>query len=83
MTGELEVVTRPVGAGLFEVVVRYAGADEWYTVAGGRTRADDILGGSSPSDLWGLHERVLERLTTPGRVVQGNEEPTDLYDLSP
>jgi hypothetical protein len=82
VTGDLEVVTRPVSAGVFEVLVRYAEADEWYIVAGGRMRSDD-RGGSSQCDLWGLHERVLERLTAPGRVVQGNEEPTNLYGLSP
>jgi hypothetical protein len=83
VTGELEVVTRPVSAGVFDVVVRYAGADEWYRVAGGPIRSDDVRGGSSPSDPWGLHGRVLERLATPGRVVRGNEEPTNVYGLSP
>ncbi len=60
--------------------MRYAGADEWYMVSGGRIRPGD------PGGLTGLeelHERVIGRLTTPGLVVEGNEGPVSLPDFSP
>ncbi len=34
VTGDLEVVTRPLAAEYIEVTVRYAGAEEWYSVEG-------------------------------------------------
>ncbi len=78
VTGELEVATRP-RSGTIEVVVRYAGADEWYAVDGSPiavNNADEL----SYSEL---HEHVVRCLTIPGVVVQGNEEPTSLRGFSP
>jgi hypothetical protein len=78
VTGELEVATRP-RSGTIEVVVRYAGADEWYAVDGSPiavNNADEL----SYSEL---HEHVVRCLTRPGVVVQGNEEPTSLRGFSP
>ena len=73
VTGDLEIATRLLNAGVFDVRVRYAGAEEWYTVAGSPVSAD---GRSSLAEE--LHEHVVEYLTTPRPVVSGNEEPTSL-----
>jgi hypothetical protein len=73
VTGDLELLTRPSegGDGGMEAVVRYAGAEEWYTVSGSPLAAGD-------GDHRALHEAVLVRLTTPGPVEGGNELPVDL-----
>lgn len=81
VTGDLEVATRPVAGGI-EVAVRYAGADEWYTVEGGPVELE-YAGGLSRSERRELHERVVSHLTTPGKIVNGNEEPTSLLGFSP
>ena len=70
ITGDLELETRVEGNSL-AVRVRYAGADEWYTVTGSPL-ALDALGGPD------LHESVVEHLRTPGPVVGGNEEAVSL-----
>ena len=75
VTGELEVLTLPE-AGLLEVRVRYAGAEEWYTVTGSPVPLSGE--GRDPRDL---HERVLARLTGPGPVVDGNEAATSLRGI--
>ena len=67
VTGELELATRPADDGL-HVKVRYAGAEEWYTVEGSPVPANP-------------HEGVLERLKKPGPVIQGNEMPASLKRL--
>jgi hypothetical protein len=73
VTGDLELLTRPSEAGgsWLEVLVRYAGAEEWYTVTGSPVAA----GGG---DHHALHEAALARLTTPSPVEGGNEQPVDL-----
>jgi hypothetical protein len=71
VTGDLELLTRPGEEGLVEVLVRYAGADEWYMVSGSPVPAD-------AGDPRVTHETVLARLTTPGPVEGGNELPVDL-----
>lgn len=76
VTGDLEVATRPRAEGI-EVAVRYAGADEWYTVEGSPIELDNV-GSLSASELGELHERVVRHLETPGIIVDGNEEPTSL-----
>jgi hypothetical protein len=73
VTGDLEIATRLLNAGVFDVRVRYAGAEEWYTVAGSPVSAN---GRSSLAEE--LHEHVVEYLTTPRPVVGGNKEPTSL-----
>jgi hypothetical protein len=73
ITGDLELLTRPSEddtSGL-EVLVRYAGAEEWYSVSGAPLRADI-------EDHRSAHEAVLARLMTPGPVEGGNEMPVDL-----
>lgn len=76
VTGDLEILTRPGTEGL-RVSVRYAEADEWYTVTGSPVSLGDR---SSPADA---HERVVRYLTKPGPVVEGNEEPASLKEFSP
>ena len=75
VTGELEVRTLP-DAGLLDVRVRYAGAEEWYTVTG-----SPVPLSGEEADPEGLHERVVARLTEPGAVVDGNEEAASLRGL--
>lgn len=75
VTGDLEVSTRLVSEGL-EVNARYAGADEWYTVEGSPVPLENAA--AKPEDL---HDLVVERLTTPGKFVDGNERPSTLEDL--
>ncbi len=69
ITGDLEVCTQAVEDGV-EVTIRYAGADEWYTVEG-----------SPIEDRGDCHERVIERLTTPGKKEGFNEEAVSVIDL--
>jgi len=72
ITGDLELLCRPVLYGT-HVAVRYAGADEWYTVSGGplRLQSDEQT-----------RDRLLEHLSTPGPVVSGNERPVTLEGFS-
>jgi hypothetical protein len=80
VTGELEVATRPLAAEDITVTVRYAGAEEWYTVEGSPIelgKASDL----PPSKPRELHERVVRHLTTPGKVMDGNEQATSLLSL--
>ena len=74
VTGDLELLTRPGETGGLEALVRYAGAEEWYTVSGSPVAAD---GGNHRAS----HEAALQRLTTPGSVEGGNELPVDLQGL--
>ena len=69
ITGELELSCRP-DADLLHVLVRYAGAAEWYTVSGSPVRLQD--------DAERAQERIMQHLTTPGPVVDGNETATTL-----
>ena len=76
VTGDLELLTRPTdeaGDTGLEVLVRYAGAEEWYTVLGSPLAKPE--GGESHR---ALHEAALARLTTPGPVEGGNEQPVHL-----
>lgn len=77
VTGELEVSTW-LDAGAFNVSVRYAGSDEWYTVTGSPAPLE-----AGHSTLADLHERVVEHLTKPGAIVDGNEEPASLWGFFP
>ena len=70
VTGDLEVATRSLAAEDIEVTVRYAGADEWYSVEGSPIKLGKV-GGLPPSKLRELHERLVRHLTTPGKVVDG------------
>ena len=74
VTGDLELLTRPMeaGGGALSVLLRYAGAEEWYTVSGSPVAASGEHHRAS-------HEAVLAQLTAPGPVEDGNELPVDLW----
>jgi hypothetical protein len=69
ITGDLELLTHPAGNRI-EARVKYAGAHDLYTVTGSPVR--------STRAHQEAHETILERLTTPGRIEDGNELPVDL-----
>lgn len=73
ITGDLELLTRPAQNGGLEALVRYAGAEEWYTVTGSPV-PDPADGGDHAAS----HEAVLALLTTPGPTQDGNELPVEL-----
>ncbi len=77
ITGELELLTRPTpdGAGV-EALVRYAGAQNLYTVSGSPVRA--VSASPDAGEHQSAHERILEVLRTPGVVVAGNEQAASL-----
>ncbi len=81
VTGDLEIATRAEGDAL-KVFVRYVGAEEWYTVEGSPISLADTPH-SSPEELRELHHRLLDHLTRPGRVVDGNELPVSLESFHP
>jgi hypothetical protein len=74
ITGDLEVETRIEESGAVAVRVRYAGANEWYTVTGSPVALD-----ASEADL---HEQIVGRLRTPGPLVGGNEEAVSLRGMN-
>lgn len=69
ITGELELSCKPE-AGRLHVLVRYAGADEWYTVSGSPVPVQ-----KDPDEA---SEEVVQHLSTPGPVVDGNEQAVKL-----
>jgi hypothetical protein len=81
VTGDLEISTRAEGVSL-GVSVRYTGAEEWYTVEGSPISLSNKTP-LSPDELSELHRRVLGRLISPGRVVDGNELPVSLASFHP
>jgi hypothetical protein len=78
ITGELELLTRLTPDGDLEAMVRYAGAQDLYTVSGSPVR--DVSAHPDQVKHRAAHEHILETLTTPGRVESGNEKPIDLLD---
>jgi hypothetical protein len=79
ITGELELLTRLTpDAGGIEAMVRYAGGQDLYTVSGSPVHAVS----AHPEQVAhrATHERILETLTTPGRVEGGNEKPVELSE---
>jgi hypothetical protein len=79
ITGELELLTRvtPDGRSI-EALVSYAGAQDLYTVSGSPVYA--VSEHPDQGEHRAAHERILETLTTPGRVESGNEKPVELLD---
>ena len=76
VTGDLEISTRAEGVSL-GVSVRYAGAEEWYTVEGSPISQAGTTP-SCPDELRELHQQVRDNVMRPGRVVDGNERPASL-----
>ena len=56
----------------------YAGAQDLYTVLGSPVHA--VSERPDQAEHRAAHERILETLTTSGRVESGNEMPVDLLD---
>jgi hypothetical protein len=80
ITGELELQTRTTPGGYIEAMVRYAGAQDLYTVSGSPVRAATLSERPGQAEHRAAHERILETLTTPGKVESGNEMPVALLD---
>jgi hypothetical protein len=81
ITGDLELQTRatPDGSGI-EAMVRYAGAQDLYTISGSPVRAATLSERPGKAEHRATHERILETLSTPGRVESDNEKPVDLFE---
>jgi hypothetical protein len=81
ITGELELQTRatPDGSAV-EAMVRYAGARDLYTVSRSPVRVATLSERAGQAEHRATHERILESLTTPGRVESGNEMPVELLE---
>ncbi|CAA9450102.1 MAG: hypothetical protein AVDCRST_MAG58-719 [uncultured Rubrobacteraceae bacterium] len=58
--------------------MRYAGAQDLYTVSGSPLRA--VSAHPDQVEHRATHERILETLMTPGRIESGNEMPVGLWD---
>jgi hypothetical protein len=80
ITGELELHTRATPDGGIEALVRYAGAQDLYTVSGSPVRAATLSVRPGQVDHRATHERILETLMTPAGFESGNEMPVDLLE---
>ena len=78
ITGELELLTRLTPDGGIGAMVRYAGAQDLYTISGSPVHA--VSAHPDQVEHRAAHERILETLTTPGRIEGGNEKPVELLD---
>jgi hypothetical protein len=78
ITGELELLTRVTPDGGIEAMVRYAGARDLYTVSGSPAHYVAVRPGQVEHHA--AHERMLDALTTPGRIEGGSETPVDLLE---
>jgi len=78
ITGELELLTRVTPDVAVEVMVRYAGAQDLYTVSGSPVCAATLSEHPDQLEHREIHERILGLLTTPGATSGGNEMPVDL-----
>jgi hypothetical protein len=59
ITGDLELRSSVDDAGALRVAVRYAGADEWYTLTGSGARLHD------PRDAEPVHALLTAQLSRP------------------
>ena len=80
ITGDLELQTRATPDGDIEALVRYAGAQDLYTVSGSPVRTATLSEHPDQGEHRAVHERILETLTTPGSIEGGNEMPVDLLE---
>jgi len=83
ITGELELQTSRTPDGGIEAMVRYAGAQDLYTVSGSPVRVPTLSARPDQVEHRATHERILGTLTTPGRVESGNEKPVDCGTAEP
>jgi hypothetical protein len=83
ITGDLELLTHLTPAGnAIEMLVRYAGTWDLYTVAGSPVLTATLSEHPDQVDRRAAHERILERLKTPGRVESGNETASADFMIS-
>jgi len=76
ITGDLELRTHPTeNNNGIEALVRYTGARDQYTVAGSPIRP------TAPEPHRDTHDRILQQLTTPGRIEAAGDLPVDLTSL--
>ena len=80
ITGDLELQTSVTPNSGIEALVRYPGARDLYTVSGSPVRAASRSEHPDEVQHRAAHERILQTLTTPGRVESGNEKAVDLQD---
>ena len=80
ITGELELLTRATRDGTVEAKVRYAGAQDLYTVSGSPVQTATLSEHPNEEEHRGAHKRILETLTTPAGFESGNEMPVDLLE---
>jgi hypothetical protein len=78
ITGELELQTIATPDGTVEAKVRYAGAQDLYTITGSPVRT--VSERSDQAAHRAAHERILETLTTSNNVESGNAKPVDLSE---
>ena len=81
VTGELELLTRPTPDGTaIAALVRYAGAQDLYTISGSPVRAISEISdqGLDQAEHRAAHERVLEALITPEKTIGGNSQAVTL-----
>jgi hypothetical protein len=70
VTGDLSLRTEATGAGEVVLRVQYVGAEEWYTVTGGRYRLAD------PERAEQLHQAAVELLAKGGQdAATLNQQP--------
>lgn len=80
ISGELELQTSATPDGGIEAMVRYAGAQDLYTVSGSPVRTATLSERPDQAEHRAAHERILETLMTPGEMESGNETQVKLLD---
>jgi hypothetical protein len=80
ITGELELQTSATPDGDIEALVRYAGAQDLYTVSGSPVQTATLSEHPDQGEHRAAHERILETLTTPAGFESGTEMPVDLLE---
>jgi hypothetical protein len=71
VTGDLNLRTEATLDGQVVLRVQYLGAEEWYTVAGGRYRL------ANPARAGQLHQAAVDLLTRGGQDAAALNEPPD------
>jgi hypothetical protein len=80
VTGELALRISATSDGGIGAMLSDAGASDLYTVSGSPVRAASLSEHPDEVQHRAAHERILETLTTPGRVEGGNEMPVGLLE---
>ena len=72
--------THPTDGAAVEAIVRYAGAQDLYTVSGSPVRTATLLEQPDQAEHRAVHEHIVESLTTLGALSGGKEMPVDLLN---